>query len=193
MDSKYSNLFFKAVKLAAEAHHEQRRKSTNDAYIVHPMRVAYLAIDAGLPIDACIAAILHDVVEDTPVTLQDLCEDGYSAETVQIVALLSKWWPEGTSKDDKAPLMKQYFNRLVTNQQAINIKLLDRVDNLRDMERLLSHKTGWAKKQIEESEGEGFQRLYSLCDTPAIQEAFKDVVNRIKQRIERIESRSKDR
>jgi len=63
---------FSAVKFATKAHDGQFRKGTNIPYIIHPLNVAKILIDNNCPIDTIVAGILHDTIEDTNVTLQEI-------------------------------------------------------------------------------------------------------------------------
>ena len=60
-----------AYEFAAKAHEGQKR-SSGQAYIIHPLAVAYILLELGMDTDTICAALLHDVVEDTPATLDDL-------------------------------------------------------------------------------------------------------------------------
>lgn len=61
-----------AIRFAAAAHGHQVRKYTGDPYLVHPLAVYELVADVWPDVDCCCAAILHDTVEDTHVTVQDI-------------------------------------------------------------------------------------------------------------------------
>jgi len=63
---------FTAIEFAAKAHHGQFRKGTNLPYIFHPLGVAKILLDLNCPEDMVIAAMLHDTVEDTAVTIEDI-------------------------------------------------------------------------------------------------------------------------
>lgn len=63
-----------AYEFAAKAHEGQKR-SSGQAYIIHPLAVAYTLLELGMDTDTICAALLHDVVEDTPATLDDLKND----------------------------------------------------------------------------------------------------------------------
>jgi guanosine-3',5'-bis(diphosphate) 3'-pyrophosphohydrolase len=174
--------FNTAVQLATIAHHTQRRKSSGDPYIVHPLRVGYLAVDARLPHAAQVAGVLHDVVEDTSITLADLAEKGFSADVLDCVDRLTKWWPSLTSKENKRQLMTTYYDRILASQNAINIKLLDRIDNLVDMVRLLPQQTRWATRYLTETETE-FEPIYAGSDNVAIQQLYLGTIKILKARL----------
>ena len=65
-------MIFKAIEFAAKAHSGQYRKKTKIPYIVHPLAVADILIEHNCPDEVVIAAVLHDTVEDTHVTLDDI-------------------------------------------------------------------------------------------------------------------------
>ena len=180
-----SDIFFEAVAFAAKAHHTQRRKASTDPYLAHVLRVAYLAIDAKLSDGA--AAVLHDVVEDTPIEIHEIYEK-FPYDTARAVHLLTKWWPDDTSADDKTINMAFYYDGILTNMDAINIKLLDRHDNLRDMLLLLPQKTSWVKKYLRKTEDE-FERIYAASDNVMIQELFRGTVALVRQKLAQLEAK----
>ena len=110
-----------ALQLAAQAHSGQQDKA-GKPYILHPIRVM-LSVETT---DEQIAAILHDTVEDTDVTLEQLSEEGFSAEIVSAVRALTKL--KGESRVDAA-------RRAVEHPIARQVKLADIKDNM-DMSRI---------------------------------------------------------
>jgi len=105
-----------AISLAAEAHRGQKDKA-NAPYILHPLRVM-LRMETETD---RIIAVLHDVVEDTSVTLWDLQIAGYSAEIVEAVKYLTK------AKEEE---YENFIERIKGNTLAIKIKVADLEDNL---------------------------------------------------------------
>ena len=87
-------LVVKAYELASEAHKDQRRYS-GEPYIMHPVAVARILFDLGMDYQSIIAAILHDTVEDTDLTLDDL-RAVFGEDIVQLVS--------GVTKLGKVPL-----------------------------------------------------------------------------------------
>ena len=81
-----------ACKVAAKAHYGVKRKGTETPYITHPMAVAIILAQAGASEDVIAAALLHDTVEDTDVTLQDIAGQ-FGGEVARVVA--------GCSEPDK--------------------------------------------------------------------------------------------
>ena len=105
-----------ALLLAANAHHGQTRRN-GLPYLLHPFRVMLrMATD-----EERIAAILHDVIEDTAVTLDDLRAKGFSARVVEAVGLLTK--TDGGSSD-------AYLDRIAAHPLARRVKIADLEDNM---------------------------------------------------------------
>lgn len=178
---KDMSLFFKAVDFANKAHFNQRRKSSTDPYIVHPVRVGYLALDAGMSTNASAAAILHDVMEDCGVTREEL-EKEFNDEIALTVHLLTKWWSDDISAEEKSINMGNYYFNILSNSDAVNIKLLDRIDNLRDMLLLLPKQTRWVTKYLSKTEKE-FVQLYQASDNQAIQVLFNGTLVLVKEKL----------
>ena len=108
--------FEDAVALAALAHKGQYDLA-GAPYICHPMRVALAQTDER----ARIVAILHDVVEDTPITYEDLAKAGFDAEIIAAVEALTK--RPGEKRIDAAVRAK-------ANSLALQVKLADVADNM---------------------------------------------------------------
>jgi (p)ppGpp synthase/HD superfamily hydrolase len=104
-----------AIQIAAAAHAGQQDKE-GQPYITHPLRVM-ARVEAG---DAQIVAVLHDVVEDTPTTLDDLRQAGFSESIVAAVACVTH-----AQKDSYA----DYVVRCKGNEVARQVKLADLEDN----------------------------------------------------------------
>jgi (p)ppGpp synthase/HD superfamily hydrolase len=110
------------IELAQRAHHGQLDKCGRPYYL-HPLRVSMRV--AHLSAAERHAAILHDVVEDTGVTLEDLRALGYDDELLLLVALLTRDQPGGETHN-------QYIDRIVAsgNVKAMRVKLADVYDNM---------------------------------------------------------------
>lgn len=126
------NLILRAAAFARRAHEGQRRKYTARPYIEHPARVAGRVAAHPRATEAMVAAaFLHDVVEDTTHTSADI-EAVFGPEVAWLVGELTN-----PSRDSKAPrkARKQMdIEHLATvSREAKIIKILDRIDNLRDM------------------------------------------------------------
>jgi GTP diphosphokinase / guanosine-3',5'-bis(diphosphate) 3'-diphosphatase len=111
----------RAIQIAAKAHTGQLDKA-GQPYILHPLRLMFAVND----MNEKIAAVLHDVVEDTPVTLEDLLSEGFSQDIVDAVEALTK--REGESRLEAA-------TRAAQNKIALVVKLADVNDNM-DLKRI---------------------------------------------------------
>lgn len=130
----------KAFELANDAHRGMRRRS-GELYIFHPVSVARIvAEEIGLGATSVTAALLHDVVEDTELTLQDL-EQIFNPKVAQIVDGLTKL---DTVIDQQESLQAENLRKLlvsmVEDARVILIKLADRLHNMRTLNSMPDHK-----------------------------------------------------
>lgn len=114
-------LLNKALRTAISAHEEQPDKA-GKPYILHPLRVMLQFDD----VNSQIAALLHDVVEDSSITFEDLEKDGYPTEVLAALHCLTK--TKGEDYDE-------FISRVLTNPLACRVKLADLLDNS-DLNRL---------------------------------------------------------
>lgn len=122
-----------AYEFAAKAHANQKRDS-GEPYIVHPIAVSFILLELGMDTDTICAAMLHDVVEDTDATLEDLRK-----RFGQDVAMLV----DGVTKLDKVPIfnrqeqlaenVRKMLLAMVQDIRVIIIKLCDRLHNMRTL------------------------------------------------------------
>ncbi|MEM1123200.1 MAG: RelA/SpoT family protein [Bacteroidota bacterium] len=132
-----------AYELAVEAHKTQRRKS-GEPYVLHPIEVARIcAAEIGLGATAVICALLHDVVEDTSVTLQDIKEQ-FGERVMLIVDGLTKLdFKSEDSSDVESPQaenFKKVLSTLVVDVRVVLIKMSDRLHNMRTLGAMPPHK-----------------------------------------------------
>ena len=129
-------LITKAYNYAKENHGEQLRKS-GESYIIHPVQVAYTLADLGLDDQSICAELLHDVVEDTPITHQDLINEfGMEiAEMVDGVTKLSKLNYESV-EEEQVENYRKMFLAMGKDIRVIMIKLSDRLHNMRTLKYL---------------------------------------------------------
>jgi len=128
-----------AYDIAVEAHAKQRRKS-GEPYILHPIEVARICIvEIGLGPTAIVCALLHDVVEDTDVTLEDI-KDKFGDKIAQIVDGLTKLDGSNNKESAQAANFKKVLSTLVEDVRVVLIKMADRLHNMRTLDHVPHHK-----------------------------------------------------
>jgi (p)ppGpp synthase/HD superfamily hydrolase len=125
---RYSPRLYDAIELAARAHHHQVRKGTEIPYIVHPLAVAGLLIRAGCREHLVIAALLHDVVEDTPVTIGEI-QSHFGREVAELVIALSE--PDKNASWEERKTHTIEYLEQKANEDALLVALADKLDNIR--------------------------------------------------------------
>ena len=123
-----------AYKFAEKSHGDQRRVS-GIPYILHPTSVACIVAELGLDTDSICAALLHDVVEDTPVKLGEIRRlfDDDVAKLIDGVTKLSKI-PYSTREEQQAENIRKMLIAMSEEIRVIIIKLADRLHNMRTMD-----------------------------------------------------------
>ena len=131
-----TKLIVKAYNYAKEKHGTQCRKS-GEPYIIHPVQVAYILADIGLDEATICAALLHDVVEDTEVTHEDLVRD-FGEEIATMVAGVTKLGElrYQASTERQVENYRKMFLAMGKDIRVIIIKLADRLHNLRTLKYL---------------------------------------------------------
>ena len=129
-----------AFEMAAEAHETMRRKS-GEPYILHPIAVAKICVEEiGLGIRSTICALLHDTVEDTDITLEDIQRE-FGIEVTKIVDGLTKISSVmDTNSTQQADNFKKILLTLTDDPRVILIKLADRLHNMRTLESMKREK-----------------------------------------------------
>mgnify|MGYP000384752492 CR=1 FL=1 len=124
----------KAYKVASEAHEGQKRKS-GEPYIIHPLCVAIILADLEMDKETIAAGILHDVVEDTVMTLDELSKE-FGPEVALLVDGVTKLTQLSWSKDKvemQAENLRKMFLAMAKDIRVILIKLADRLHNMRTL------------------------------------------------------------
>jgi GTP pyrophosphokinase len=127
----------KAFKMAYEAHKGMRRKS-GEPYILHPLAVARIVSEEiGLGVKATVCALLHDVVEDTDLTIENI-ENAFGTKIASIIDGLTKI--SGVFDKDTSSLQAENFRKMLLtlsdDLRVIIIKLADRLHNMRTLDAL---------------------------------------------------------
>ena len=130
----------RAYETAKQAHQHQQR-SSGESYINHPLAVALIVADLGLDEVSLAAALLHDAVEDTEITIADV-EKGFGPEVAQIVDGVTKL--ERLQFDSKeaqqAATMRKMLVAMARDLRVLIIKLADRLHNMRTIAAMPSEK-----------------------------------------------------
>lgn len=128
-----------AFELAKEAHSEQKRK-TGEPYILHPIAVANIAAEElNLDANPVIAAFLHDVVEDTPYTVEDI-RARFGDDVAFLVSVVTKKKKKKYDESKQIDNYRQMLNSVQYDIRALLVKLADRLHNMRTLSSMRSDK-----------------------------------------------------
>ncbi len=127
----------KAFNLANEYHGDQKRKS-GEPYIIHPIAVCDILVDLGMDCQSLVAALLHDVVEDTPYTIEQLTED-FGEEVALLVDGVTKLGKvqlnsSETKEEQQAENIRKMLLAMSKDIRVIIVKLADRLHNMRTLQ-----------------------------------------------------------
>ncbi len=125
----------KAYRVASEAHKDQKRKS-GEPYIIHPLCVAIILADLEMDKETLVAGILHDIVEDTVMTREQLREEfGTEVELlVDGVTKLGQLSYDADKVEVQAENLRKMFLAMARDIRVIIIKLADRLHNMRTLQ-----------------------------------------------------------
>ena len=121
-----------AYRLAEEKHREQKR-SSGEPYIIHPLSVAAILVGLGMDSQSVMAGLLHDVVEDTDCTLEDIQKQFGKEVALLIVTKLGKI-PYSSREEQQAENLRKMLMAMAEDIRVIIIKFADRMHNLSTLE-----------------------------------------------------------
>ena len=184
------SLIEKAYHLADDAHQGQKRKS-GEPYIIHPLCVAIILAELEMDKETIIAGLLHDVIEDTEYTREDI-EKEFSPEVAVLVDGVTKLTQLSLSQDKievQAENLRKMFLAMAKDIRVIIIKLADRLHNLGT----LQYQT--AAKQVEKARETmdiyaplanrlGISKIQVEMDDLCMQYLYPDVYNDIRMRLD---------
>jgi guanosine-3',5'-bis(diphosphate) 3'-pyrophosphohydrolase len=130
------DLINKAIYWAKKYHGDQKRKS-GEAYYTHPLEVAYMISDYNLKTDVIAASILHDIIEDTEVTV-GMIIDNFSWRIAEMVDRLTRDRPDGSKLSVEHIINNAYH---LKDKEVLLIKLFDRFHNIQTIESMSIEKT----------------------------------------------------
>ena len=127
----------KAFRIANEYHGDQKRKS-GEPYIIHPIAVCDILVDLGMDWQSLVAALLHDVVEDTPYTIEQLIDD-FGEEVAILVDGVTKLGQvqinsSEAKEEQQAENIRKMLLAMSKDIRVIIVKLADRVHNMRTLQ-----------------------------------------------------------
>lgn len=176
-----NELIQQASTFARIRHAAQKRKALDEPHWNHLRRVAVAAEQARLSDEAVAAAYLHDVVEDTDTTFEEL-RALFPPRVVELVQLLTKWWPDTAPEAQKAASKPLYYGNIMADPEALILKIIDRTDNLRDMARVVGAKPAWARRYVQKTVNE-FAALTARCPAERTVAAYRHALATLQEAI----------
>ena len=123
------DLINKAIYWAKKYHGNQKRKS-GEPYYSHPLEVAYMISEHNLKTDVIVASILHDIIEDTEITV-GMIFDNFSWRIAEMVDMLTRDRPDGSKLSVEEIITYAYEKKDI---EVLLIKLIDRLHNIQTIE-----------------------------------------------------------
>jgi GTP pyrophosphokinase len=125
----------------AEKKHANQRRSSGEPYITHPVAVSYILLELGMDTDTICAGLLHDVVEDTDTTLDDI-RKRFGQDVALLVDGVTKLGkiPLFTKEEQQAENVRKILLAMSQDIRVIIIKLADRLHNMRTLQFRPPHK-----------------------------------------------------
>ena len=128
------DLIDKAVEYAREKHKDQKRKD-GSPYIIHPLAVAEIVAEMGLDMDAVLGALLHDCIEDTDASFDEIARL-FGRTTAELVEGVTKLTRANFSSTEEAQMenLRKMFMAMSKDIRVVLIKIADRLHNMRTMQ-----------------------------------------------------------
>ena len=145
LKKNFSDAEFQELKAAYDfsaAAHEGQKRQTGEPYFIHPCAVVNVLVDLGFDdVSTLVAAFLHDVLEDTPVTSDEL-EQKFGKEVLELVEGVTKLDKIKfvSAEDEQAENLRKMFFAMAKDYRVIIIKLADRLHNMRTLDALKPEK-----------------------------------------------------
>lgn len=145
LKKNFSETEFQELKAAYDfsaAAHEGQKRQTGEPYFIHPCAVVNILVDLGFDdVSTLVAAFLHDVLEDTPVTSDEL-EQKFGKEVLELVEGVTKLDKIKfvSAEDEQAENLRKMFFAMAKDYRVIIIKLADRLHNMRTLDALKPEK-----------------------------------------------------
>ena len=145
LKKNFSEAEFQELKAAYDfsaAAHEGQKRQTGEPYFIHPCAVVNILVDLGFDdVSTLVAAFLHDVQEDTPVTSDEL-EQKFGKEVLELVEGVTKLDKIKfvSAEDEQAENLRKMFFAMAKDYRVIIIKLADRLHNMRTLDALKPEK-----------------------------------------------------
>ncbi len=129
-----------AIAYAREKHRDQKRKD-GSPYIIHPLAVATIVAELGLDTDAVLAALLHDCIEDTDATFEDIASR-FGTTVAELVEGVTKLTRANFATNEQAQMenLRKMFMAMSKDIRVVLIKISDRLHNMRTMQYQTSEK-----------------------------------------------------
>ena len=127
-------LIAQAVEYARDKHKDQKRKD-GSPYIIHPLAVAEIVAEMGLDMDAILGALLHDCIEDTDASFDDIA-NRFGTTTAELVEGVTKLTRANFSSTEEAQMenLRKMFMAMSKDIRVVLIKIADRLHNMRTMQ-----------------------------------------------------------
>ena len=184
----------KAYNMAREAHKEQKRKS-GEPYIIHPLCTAIILADLELDKESIVAGLLHDVMEDTSVTKEQITKE-FSEEVADLVdgvTKITKLDYDVDKVEEQAENLRKMFLAMAKDIRVILIKLADRLHNMRTLQYMKPEKQKEKSRETMDiyspiADRLGISKIKIELDDLALRylepEKYREIVDGVHERLE---------